>query len=278
MKERKPKAKVVKEAKPAAKAKEASPRKVFGASIPAATAPAICRRSRLKAVGARPGRRRLFLSRACSSRSRSLRRRRRRRRPPRPRPRPRPPPSRGEAEAAKPKAAKKPTAKKAGRAREEGDAGSRPAAPAAAPPRRPPRRRPRAEEAPRFRVGDTVDVAPRTFPGINKAGRTGTITKVNDERSKDGGPMKDELGIRRTTGFTYAVKYTISGSEKRVDAQWIARIDEEEEDASDGGAAETLRTPGARGHGARRGAQGLGLCGTRWERERRGRRARAERV
>ena len=101
------------------------------------------------------------------------------------------------------------------------------------------------EEAPRFRVGDTVDVAPRTFPGINKAGGTGTITKVNDERSKDGGPMKDGSDAR-TTGFTYAVKYTISGSEKRVDAQWIARIDEEEEDGSDGGAAETLRTPGGR--------------------------------
>ena len=104
---------------------------------------------------------------------------------------------------------------------------------------------PAAAEEPRFRVGDTVDVAPRTFPGINKAGGTGTITKVNDERQKDGGPMKDG-SESRTTGFTYAVKYTISGSEKRVDAQWIARIDDEEEDASDGGAAETLRTPGGR--------------------------------
>ena len=89
-----------------------------------------------------------------------------------------------------------------------------------------------------------MDVAPRTFPGINKAGGMGTITKVNDERQKDGGPMKDG-SESRTTGFTYAVKYTISGSEKRVDAQWIARIDDEE-DASDGGAAETLRTPGGR--------------------------------
>ena len=90
-----------------------------------------------------------------------------------------------------------------------------------------------------------MDVAPRTFPGINKAGGTGTITKVNDERQKDGGPMKDG-SESRTTGFTYAVKYTISGSEKRVDAQWIARIDDEEEDGSDGGAVETLRTPGGR--------------------------------
>ena len=102
-----------------------------------------------------------------------------------------------------------------------------------------------AGEEPLFKVGDTVDVAPRTFPGINKAGGTGTITKVNDERQKDGGPMKDG-SESRTTGFTYAVKYTISGSEKRVDAQWIARIDDEEEDGSEGGAAETLRTPGGR--------------------------------
>ena len=61
--------------------------------------------------------------------------------------------------------------------------------------------------------------------------------------------MKDG-SERRTTGFTYAVKYALSGSEKRVDAQWIARIDDDE-DASDGGAAdaaepETLRTPGGR--------------------------------
>ena len=102
-----------------------------------------------------------------------------------------------------------------------------------------------AGEEPLFKVGDTVDVAPRTFPGINKAGGTGTITKVNDERQKDGGPMKDG-SESRTTGFTYAVKYTISGSEKRVDAQWIARIDDEEEGGSDGGAVETLRTPGGR--------------------------------
>ena len=61
--------------------------------------------------------------------------------------------------------------------------------------------------------------------------------------------MKDG-SERRTTGFTYAVKYALSGSEKRVDAQWIARIDEDE-DGSDGGAAdaaepETLRTPSGR--------------------------------
>ena len=100
-----------------------------------------------------------------------------------------------------------------------------------------------------------MDVAPRTFPGINKAGGTGTITKVNDERSKDGGPMKDG-SESRTTGFTYAVKYTISGSEKRVDAQWIARIDDEEE-ASDGSAG------GGDAADARGGAHGTPTSGAR---------------
>ena len=72
------------------------------------------------------------------------------------------------------------------------------------------------DEAPRFAVGDTVDVAARTFPGINKSGGPGTVTKVNDERNEDGGPMRDGSSSR-TTGFTYAVKYTMGGSEKRVD-------------------------------------------------------------
>ena len=86
------------------------------------------------------------------------------------------------------------------------------------------------DEAPRFE-GDTVEVAARTFPGINKAGGPGTITKINDERSIDGRPMRDG-SEKRTTGFTYAViKYTMGGSEKRVDAQWITKTSEEDEDA-----------------------------------------------
>ena len=86
------------------------------------------------------------------------------------------------------------------------------------------------DEAPRFQIGDTVEVAARTFPGINKSGGPGTITKVNDERNEDGGPMRDGSSSR-TTGFTYAVKYTMGGSEKRVDAQWITKNSEEDEDA-----------------------------------------------
>ena len=50
----------------------------------------------------------------------------------------------------------------------------------------PPVAAPEEEETPRFCVGELVEVKPRTFPGINKAGGTGTITKVNDERSNIG--------------------------------------------------------------------------------------------
>jgi hypothetical protein len=85
------------------------------------------------------------------------------------------------------------------------------------------------DEAPRFQIGDTVEVAARTFPGINKSGGPGTVTKVNDERNEDGGPMRDGSSSR-TTGFTYAVKYTMGGSEKRVDAQWITKSTDEDED------------------------------------------------
>ncbi|KAH8096516.1 hypothetical protein JL720_3891 [Aureococcus anophagefferens] len=46
------------------------------------------------------------------------------------------------------------------------------------------------------------------------------LVEVHDERSADLGPMKDG-SARRTTGFTYGVKYAMGGSE-RVDAQHIA--------------------------------------------------------
>ena len=89
------------------------------------------------------------------------------------------------------------------------------------------------EEQPRFSVGELVEVKPRTFPGMNKPGGTATIRKVHDEREKDGGPMKDG-SVKRTTGFTYAVKYVLNGSEKRVDAQWIsAKVEVSREEAQD---------------------------------------------
>eukprot|EP00629_Pelagomonadales_sp_RCC1024_P002193 CAMPEP_0119270026 /NCGR_PEP_ID=MMETSP1329-20130426/7190_1 /TAXON_ID=114041 /ORGANISM="Genus nov. species nov., Strain RCC1024" /LENGTH=104 /DNA_ID=CAMNT_0007270031 /DNA_START=107 /DNA_END=417 /DNA_ORIENTATION=+ len=76
-------------------------------------------------------------------------------------------------------------------------------------------------EQPRFALKELVEVAPRTFPGFNFQGGTAKVTKIHDEREKDLGPMKD--GSReRTTGFTYAVKYVMGGSEKRVDARHIS--------------------------------------------------------
>ena len=123
-----------------------------------------------------------------------------------------------------PAAAPSPAAKRKRRTIVESDEDA--AAPAPEPPTT-------AEEA-RFAIGDTVDVAARTFPGINKAGGTGTVTKVHDERITDGGPMRDGSKTR-TTGFTYAIKYAISGAEKRVDAQWITRdratLEESDEEA-----------------------------------------------
>jgi hypothetical protein len=158
------------------------------------------------------------------------------------------------AKPAKKPAAKKPAAraKKATPAPRAKNAAPVPApAPTAAPAS--PAAAPAADEEARFKVGDTVDVAARTFPGINKAGGTGSVTKVNDERLKDGGAMRDGSKTR-TTGFTYAVKYTISGSEKRVDAQWISLVGVPDQAArrSSGAAddapeaTETLRTAGGR--------------------------------
>ena len=97
----------------------------------------------------------------------------------------------------------------------------------------PPVAAPEEEETPRFSVGELVEVKPRTFPGMNKPGGTATIRKIHDEREKDGGPMKDG-SVKRTTGFTYAVKYVLNGSEKRVDAQWIsAKVEVSREAAQD---------------------------------------------
>ena len=110
----------------------------------------------------------------------------------------------------------------------------------------PPVAAPEEEETPRFCVGELVEVKPRTFPGMNKPGGTATIRKVHDERVKDGGPMKDG-SVKRTTGFTYAVKYVLNGTEKGVDAQWIsAKVEVSREEARDGGARPRSARP-ARG-------------------------------
>ena len=77
------------------------------------------------------------------------------------------------------------------------------------------------DETPRFTVGDLVEVAPRTHPGLNFPGGTATIREIHDERSIDSETMRDG-SARRTTSFTYDVKYVLGGSEKRVDAQWLS--------------------------------------------------------
>ena len=62
---------------------------------------------------------------------------------------------------------------------------------------------------------------------VNLPGGTATIKQVHDERVLDGGPMRDGSEAR-TTGFTYAVKYVLGGSEKRVDAQHLRKSVETE--------------------------------------------------
>ena len=97
-------------------------------------------------------------------------------------------------------------------------------APASAPYRSKGKDRPKTtpEEKPRFAIGDLVEVAPRTHPGVNFPGGAATIREIHDERLVDQGPMRDG-SEKRTTGFTYAVKYVLGGSEKRVDAQHISK-------------------------------------------------------
>lgn len=82
----------------------------------------------------------------------------------------------------------------------------------------------RGHDEPLFRVGEVVDVAPRTNPGFNYQGGTAKINKVNDEREGDSPPLRDGSKAR-TTGFTYGVRYVMGGSERRVDAQWITSKD-----------------------------------------------------
>lgn len=55
-----------------------------------------------------------------------------------------------------------------------------------------------------FEVGDVVSVQPRTWPGINKLGGMGRISKVNPDR-------------------TYNVQYILGGSERSIEAKYIKR-------------------------------------------------------
>ncbi|KAJ1457319.1 hypothetical protein M885DRAFT_515307 [Pelagophyceae sp. CCMP2097] len=81
-----------------------------------------------------------------------------------------------------------------------------------------------AAAAPRFSVKELVEVARRTMPGMNKEGGAARIQAVNDERSipAEAAKLKDGSAQgKRTTPYTYDVKYVMGGTEKRVDARWI---------------------------------------------------------
>ncbi|EEY69095.1 uncharacterized protein PITG_05278 [Phytophthora infestans T30-4] len=63
-------------------------------------------------------------------------------------------------------------------------------------------------------VGTTVNVAKRTWPGMNKLGGVGRIKKVNEEIIANG---------RRR--FTYNVAYVLSGSDRNVERKYISVVD-----------------------------------------------------
>ncbi|KAJ0399201.1 hypothetical protein ATCC90586_000043 [Pythium insidiosum] len=72
---------------------------------------------------------------------------------------------------------------------------------------------------PRLDVGTTVDVAKRTWPGINKLGGAGRIKKVHEVASTDG----------KRTRFLYDVAYILGGSEKKIERKWITVVDIDDE-------------------------------------------------
>eukprot|EP00644_Phytophthora_capsici_P007143 jgi/Phyca11/566695/estExt2_Genewise1.C_PHYCAscaffold_220218 len=69
-------------------------------------------------------------------------------------------------------------------------------------------------------VGTTVNVAKRTWPGMNKLGGVGRIKKVNEETLPNGNKR-----------FTYNVAYVLSGNDKNVERKYISVVDLEAEEA-----------------------------------------------
>ncbi|CEG49731.1 PHD finger protein [Plasmopara halstedii] len=63
-------------------------------------------------------------------------------------------------------------------------------------------------------VGTTVNVAKRTWPGMNKLGGVGRIKKVNKIVSPNG-----------KLYFTYNITYVLSGAEKNVERKYISVVD-----------------------------------------------------
>ena len=72
-----------------------------------------------------------------------------------------------------------------------------------------------------FALKEMVVVQARTHPGFNKPGGAGKITKVNYEKGCDKPLTDGSRDGKRTSDYTYNVKYILGGTEKRVDAQWI---------------------------------------------------------
>ncbi|KAG6949575.1 hypothetical protein JG688_00014566 [Phytophthora aleatoria] len=63
-------------------------------------------------------------------------------------------------------------------------------------------------------VGTTVNVAKRTWPGMNKLGGVGRIKKVNEDTLPNGKKR-----------FTYNVAYVLSGTDKNVERKYISVVD-----------------------------------------------------
>ncbi|EWM27528.1 brca1-associated ring domain protein 1 [Nannochloropsis gaditana] len=74
-----------------------------------------------------------------------------------------------------------------------------------------------------FVVGDTVEVAARTWPGINKEGGVARIVAVHGaEGGREGGAEGGREGGAEGGCITYDVKYMLSGGEKRVKGKYIS--------------------------------------------------------
>ncbi|EGZ05519.1 hypothetical protein PHYSODRAFT_320134 [Phytophthora sojae] len=79
----------------------------------------------------------------------------------------------------------------------------------------------KVDEQTAIAVGTTVNVAKRTWPGMNKLGGVGRIRKVNEETRPDG-----------TKRFTYNIVYVVAGGfEKNVERKYISVVDIDAEDS-----------------------------------------------
>eukprot|EP00937_MAST-01D_sp_MAST-1D-sp2_P003153 g3153.t1 len=101
-------------------------------------------------------------------------------------------------------------------------------------------------------AGDLVDVAARSWPGINKAGGAARIAAVR-EGEYDAVYTHTAAEAHAAAGISFDVKYLLGGSEKRVPAHYCKR-------AGAAAAVPTMGNDGAGGGGRRnraRGARGV---------------------